>query len=173
MHPKEFRKTKNNTGKITHKTLLNSKIFVGIDFSDNQEINSIINDTNNSCFILYPGLNSINLNNQTIQNKKQNIIFLIDSTWACSRKILKVSTNLTSLPKISFNYENSSTYMFKKQPSTYCLSTIESTLVILKLLNKQKIEDTKKGFIDNFLIPFDKMVEFQIESSKEKNIRFK
>lgn len=173
MHPKEYKKTKNNTGKITHQSLSNSKIFVGIDFSQNSELNSIINDSNNVCFILYPGNDSINLNNSYIDNKKQKVIFLIDSTWACSKKILKSSSNLRSLPKISFNYENSSAYGFKKQPSSYCLSTIESTLVILKLLNKQNIENIEKSFLDNFLIPFNKMVEFQKEKSKHKSIRYK
>ena len=173
MHPKEYKKTKNNTGKITHKSLLNSKIYVGIDFSENKELNAIINDSSNSCFILYPGENSINLSTNSIDTKKRNVIFLIDSTWACSKKMLKLSTNLNSLPKISFNFESSSAYEFKKQPSTYCLSTIESTLVLLKLLNKLNIENIEKGFLENFLVPFDKMVEFQINKSLEKNIRYK
>ena len=173
MHPKEYKKTKNNTGKITHKSLLNSEIHVGIDFSENRIINNLINNSDNSCFILYPDVDSINLSKQIIDDKKQKVIFLIDSTWACSKKILKLSTNLNLLPKISFDFENSSSYKFKKQPSTYCLSTIESTLVILKLLNKQKIENIEKKFIDNFLVPFDKMVEFQIEKSEEKIIRYK
>ncbi|WP_428026743.1 tRNA-uridine aminocarboxypropyltransferase [Arcobacter sp.] len=173
MHPKEYKKTKNNTGKITHKSLLNSKIYVGIDFSENKELNAIINDSSNSCFILYPGEDSINLTTNTIDTKKQKVIFLIDSTWACSKKMLKLSTNLNSLPKISFNFESNSAYEFKKQPSEYCLSTIESTLVILKLLNKQNIENIEKEFLENFLVPFDKMVEFQINKSLEKNIRYK
>ncbi|WP_428023141.1 tRNA-uridine aminocarboxypropyltransferase [Arcobacter sp.] len=173
MHPKEYKKTKNNTGKITHKSLLNSKIYVGIDFSENKELNAIINDSSNSCFILYPGKDSINLTTNTIDTKKQKVIFLIDSTWACSKKMLKLSNNLNSLPKISFNFESSSAYEFKKQPSEYCLSTIESTLVILKLLNKQNIENIEKEFLENFLVPFDKMVEFQINKSLEKNIRYK
>lgn len=173
MHPKEYKKTKNNTGKITHQSLLNSKIFVGIDFSHNKEINSIINDSKNACFILYPGNDSINLNKSTLDNKKQKVIFLIDSTWACSKKILKSSKNLESLPRVSFNYESSSNYEFKKQPSSYCLSTIESTLVILKLLNKQNIETIQKSSLDNFLTPFNKMVEFQLEKSKQKSIRYR
>jgi len=173
MHPKEFKKVKNNTGHFTHQSLKNSELFVGIDFSQNSEINSIINDSNKNCFILYPGEDSINLNNSYIESKTQKVIFLIDSTWACSKKILKSSTNLKSLPKISFDYENSSAYEFKKQPSDYCLSTIESTLVILKLLNKQNIENVEKSSLDNFLTPFNKMVEFQMEKSKEKSIRYK
>ena len=32
MHPKEFKKTKNGTGRLTHLSLPNSHLFIGIDF---------------------------------------------------------------------------------------------------------------------------------------------
>ena len=44
MHPKEFKKTKNNTGRFTHQSLPNSKIYIGIDFNKDDEINNIINN---------------------------------------------------------------------------------------------------------------------------------
>lgn len=73
MHPKEFKKTKNGTGHFTHISLKNSKLFIGIDFTNHKEINSIINNKQNNCFVLYPHQNSIKLNNQTIQqNNKKN-----------------------------------------------------------------------------------------------------
>ena len=62
MHPKEFKKTKNNTGRFTHQSLPNSKIYIGIDFNHNDEINNIINDRNNACYVLYPGDDSIKHN---------------------------------------------------------------------------------------------------------------
>ena len=81
MHPKEFKKTKNGTGHFTHQTLTNSKIFIGIDFTNHTKINEILNDTNKNCYVLYPDENSIKLNTQTIQKEnKQNVIFIIDST---------------------------------------------------------------------------------------------
>ncbi len=54
MHPKEFRKTKNGTGHFTHQSLSNSEIYIGIDFTNNEKINSIIDNTKNKCYILYP-----------------------------------------------------------------------------------------------------------------------
>jgi len=176
MHPKEFKKTKNNTGRFTHQSLPNSKIYIGIDFNDNDEINSIIEDTNNSCFVLYPGDDSIKLNHQTIQKEnKKNVIFIIDSTWPCSNKILAVSKNISALPKVSFEHNKASAYKIKTQPNKYCLSTIESTLCILELLNYHKIETISQNALDNFLKPFEKMVAYQIDcvlSSDVNNPRF-
>jgi len=176
MHPKEFKKTKNNTGRFTHQSLPNSEIHIGIDFNHNDEINNIINDKNNSCYVLYPGENSIKLNHQTIQvENKKNVIFIIDSTWPCSNKILAISKNINDLPKVSFVHDKSSAYKIKTQPNEYCLSTIESTLCILELLNKHKIEDISQESLDNFLTPFHKMVEYQVDcvlKSDSKNPRF-
>jgi len=163
MHPKEFKKTKNNTGRFTHQSLTNSKIYIGIDFNNDDEINSIINDQNNSCYILYPSDDSIKLNHQTIQREnKTNVIFIIDSTWPCSNKILAVSKNISALPKVSFVHDKTSAYKIKTQPNEYCLSTIESTLCILELLNQHQIENISKNNLNNFLLPFHKMIEYQV-----------
>ena len=176
MHPKEFKKTKNNTGRFTHQSLPNSKIYIGIDFNNHEEINAIINDKNNSCYVLYPHINSIKLNNQTIQQEnKNNVIFIIDSTWPCSHKILAVSKNISALPKVSFVHDKSSAYKIKTQPNKYCLSTIESTLCVLELLNKHQIENINQSSLDTFLKPFEKMVKYQIDCVLDfdsKNPRF-
>ena len=177
MHPKEFRKTKNGTGHFTHLSLPNSQIFIGIDFSNHKQINSIINNDKNNCFILYPDKNSINLNEQNIKKQnKSTVIFIIDSTWACSVKILRVSKNLHNLPKVSFTHTKSSQFKIKTQPNSYCLSTIESTLCLLELLNMHNIESIKKEHFQNFLKPFEKMVEYQVKCSLEsgdETIRYK
>jgi DTW domain-containing protein YfiP len=177
MHPKEFQKTKNGTGRFTHLNLSNSEIFVGIDFSKHQYINNLINDKTNNCYVLYPHKNSINLNTQNIKQKnKNNIIFIIDSTWPCSKKILAVSSNINSLPKISFSHTKASNFKIKTQPNEYCLSTIESTLCVLELLNTHNCEDIKKEQFEKFLLPFEKMVEYQINcvvQTKGNSARYK
>ena len=155
----------------------NSKIFVGIDFSDHKEINSYINDTNYNCFVLYPGDDSIKLNTQSIkENGKTNVIFIIDSTWPCSKKILRVSDNIRNLPKISFEHSKLSKFKIKTQPKDYCLSTIESTHCILELLNEQELENIRDEQLDAFLNPFEKMVEHQVQKvidSHGEFIRYK
>jgi len=164
MHPKEFKKTKNGTGRFTHISLPNSSLFIGIDFNKHPLINEMINNPTNNCFVLYPGVNSIKLNSVNIQEEnKTNIIFIIDSTWPCSKKILAVSKNISGLPKISFEHTKSSAFKIKTQPNPYCLSTIESTLCVLELLNQHKIENIEDKNFEKFLEPFTQMVEYQVE----------
>jgi len=164
MHPKEFRKTKNGTGHFTNLSLKNCEIFVGIDFSNHREINAILDNTENNCFTLYPSENNINLNTENIAKKNKNIVlFLIDSTWPCSRAMLKASPNLDALPKVSFSHTKSSGFVFKEQPKEYCLSTMESTHCILELLNAQDVENIGEEKLEQFLSPFKHMVKYQTD----------
>lgn len=176
MHPKEFKKTKNGTGRFTHLSLPNSKLYIGIDFNNHPYITKLLADKDTNCFVLYPHVNSIKLNTQTIaEENKKNVIFIIDSTWPCSKKILAVSKNINNLPKLSFEHSKTSAFKIKTQPNEYCLSTIESTLCILELLNFHKIENIEQNSLENFLQPFEEMVEYQltcIESNTCKNPRF-
>ena len=163
MHPKEFRKTKNGTGHFTNLSLSNCEIFVGINFSNHKKINEILHHPNNNCFVLYPSDDSINLNKDSIGNTHQNnVLFLIDATWPCSRAILKSSPNLDTLQKISFTHTKVSNFIFKEQPKDYCLSTMESTLCVLEFLNQQKVENIEAIRLENFLLPFEKMVAYQL-----------
>lgn len=163
MHPKEFKRTKNGTGHFTNLSLKNCEIHVGIDFTDHKTINTIINDPSNACYTLYPHQSSIDLNNESIADTKKNtVIFLIDSTWPCSKAILSASPNIDALQKLSFTHTGVSKFTFKEQPKAYCLSTMESTLCVLKLLNAHHIEDIEHKKLDHFLLPFEKMVEYQL-----------
>ena len=163
MHPKEFRKTKNGTGHFTNLSLKHCEIHVGVDFSSHDKINQIINDRSNNCFVLYPHKNSIELNENPISKVDKNtVLFLIDATWPCSRAILTASPNIDALQKVSFTHTEMSGFAFKQQPKEYCLSTMESTLYVLKLLNKHKEEQLDNKKLDNFLLPFRKMVSYQL-----------
>ncbi len=163
MHPKEFRKTKNGTGHFTNLSLKNCELHVGIDFTSHETITKIINDPANTCYVLYPSEESINLNETPIGQESTNtVIFLIDSTWPCSRAILTASPNIDALQKISFTHTEVSGFIFKEQPEEYCLSTMESTLCVLKLLNKHNLEEISPINLKNFSLPFKKMVEYQV-----------
>lgn len=167
MHPKEFRHTKNGTGHFTHLSLPNSALYVGIDFTQHAHINTLLNDPNNSCYVLYPSEKSINLNTEKLKNNDKNIvIFLIDSTWPCSRAMLRASPNIDALPKVSFTHKKVSGFGFKEQPKAYCLSTMESTLCVLELLHTHGTEKLEEKALERFLQPFHKMVTYQIACGK-------
>jgi len=161
----EYRKEKNGTGHMTKLQLENSEIIVGVDFTNNERVNEILAKENCSSFLLYPGKNNFNL---SIRNSSEIIsfmgsnahIFILDGTWPCARKMLKLSKNLQKLKRVSFDNKIKSKFIIKQQPNSLCLSTIESVFTVLNLLTKGDVEqcDTK-----NFLIPFEKMIEYQVE----------
>jgi DTW domain-containing protein YfiP len=173
MHPKEYRKTKNTTGHLTQKSLENSHLFIGINFLKNRTIQTIISDSNNECFLLYPSNDAIKLNHEKLQSDKNIVVFIIDSTWACSRKILRENTFFKSMKKISFQHNLRSQFHIKTQPNIECLSTIESTLCVLELLNQQGIEAIEKSAMKTFLNPFNAMVKYQLACAQNRAVRLK
>ncbi len=165
MHPKEYKKEKNGTGRMTQLQLKNSEIIVGVDFTNNNRVNEILTDVKNNSFLLYPGKENFNLSTSTSSDLSSFMgtspyLFLLDGTWPCARKMLKLSSNLHKLNRVSFDNEIKSKFIIKQQPESLCLSTIESVYTVINLLVEGKLEqcDTK-----DFLIPFEKMIEYQIE----------
>jgi len=173
MHPKEFRKTKNGTGHLTHLSLPNSERFVGINFTHHARVNEII--ATHESFVLYPSAHALNLSREnprkTLHVNKPMAIFLIDSTWACSLKMMRESQNLRGLSHISFDATKCSEFKIKEQPKEYCLSTIESTLTVLELLNRWQIERLTQEQIALFLTPFHAMIAYQLGHAH--NVRFR
>jgi DTW domain-containing protein YfiP len=174
MHPKEFRKTKNGTGHMTNNSLENCELHVGIDFTNHKRVNELLNDTSYESYVLYPDVNSIKLNTQKLPSEKKALVFIIDSTWPCSKKMLRLSTNLQNLKKISFEHDKSSQFKIKTQPNQYCLSTIESTLCVLEQLNNHNIENISSKSLENFLTCFEEMVKYQVKCAFDENdVRYK
>ena len=178
MHPKEFKKVKNNTGHFTHQSLKNSELFVGIDFSNHNRINEIIKT--HESYILFPSSHALNLTESNPKegsvSSKDMAIFLIDSTWACTKKMFNESENLKKLKHMSFNTSRTSEYKIKEQPESNYLSTIESTHVVLELLNTWKVEEINEVNLEGFLEPFKKMIEYQqklIDNPLSNSVRFK
>ncbi len=170
MHTHEFKKIKNGTGHFTHLSLENSELYVDVSFAEHKAVNALLNDKENNCYVLYPGDESILLNeNPPLSNGRQNVIFLIDSTWHNAKKLLRDSPNIQALPKISFKHTKNSEFKIKEQPMELCLSTMESTLCVLELLNMKGDEELTSTELEGFLEPFRKMVEYQVKCSTLEN----
>ena len=165
MHPKEYKKEKNGTGHMTKLQLQNSEVIVGVDFSNNKRVNEILSKAKGSSFLLYPGKDNFNLSTSkpsetsSLMGTHPNL-FILDGTWPCARKMLKLSKNLQKLRRVSFDDKIKSKFIIKQQPASLCLGTIESTYTVLNLLNEAGVEQCEtKGF----LTPFEKMIEYQVE----------
>ena len=165
MHPKEYKREKVGTGIMTKLQLENSEIIVGVDFTNNKRVNEILNNESICSFLLYPGKDNFDLSIRNSSEINSYLgssphIFLLDGTWPCARKMLKLSKNLQKLKRVSFDNKIKSKFIIKQQPEALCLSTIESVYTVLNLL---KTGDFEQCETKGFLIPFEKMIEFQLE----------
>lgn len=164
IHPMEFKKVKNGTGILTHLQLTNSEVIVDLDFTENTRVNELLGDPESECFILYPGKSSINVSAQEskarFKGDKERVVFILDATWPCAKKMIKLSKNLQTLPFISFENDQKSQFTIKQQPHQLCLSTIESVKKVIDDFNALGLENAAT---DSFLRPFEKMVDYQIE----------
>ncbi len=150
---------------MTNLQLENSEIIVGVDFNNNERVNEILNDEKSSSFLLYPGKDSFNLSQRNGSEMEAFLgnaanIFILDGTWPCARKMLKLSTNLQKLNRVSFDNSIESKFIIKQQPEALCLSTIESVYTVLNLLKKGGVEQCDTS---DFLVPFEKMIEHQLD----------
>lgn len=171
MHPKEYKKEKNGTGHMTKLQLENSEIIVGVDFTKNKRVNEILVKEKCNTFLLYPGKNNFNLSikkNSEVNSFMGNNgnVFILDGTWPCVRKMLKLSKNLQKLKRLSFDNSIESKFIIKQQPDALCLSTIESVFTVVNLLKEATVEQCDTT---NFLMPFEKMIEYQVECITNPN----
>ncbi|MEI7483037.1 MAG: tRNA-uridine aminocarboxypropyltransferase, partial [Elusimicrobiota bacterium] len=120
MHAKEARKQKTGTARLAKLCLKNSELIIGIDFTRNDRVNALIQDHSYNPFVLYPGPEAVNFktpgNNILKTEGKTPLIFVIDGTWACAKRLLSKSRNIRALPRISFSRSYISQFVIKKQP---------------------------------------------------------
>jgi len=164
MHPKEFKQEKAGTGRLTHLCLANSRIHVGVHFDDDDGVQSVIRDPENFPVLLYPGKSARNLSCGELAARdfgdRQLVVLILDGTWSCARKMLKLSPSLQQLPRIMFTPSAPSRFVIKQQPQAGCLSTLEATHEILVALERAKLEDYSQP--RQLLALFDRVQDFQI-----------
>ncbi len=174
MHPMEAKKEKLGTGRLCKASLKNSQIIIGIDFTQDDQVNALIRDPGNECMVLYPGEKALNISSDDIATlkslgPKRLVLFLIDGTWPCAKKMMKLSTNIKSLPRLSFTSTRPSLFVIKEQPADFCLSTLESIHFFLNESERRGLEILNHCH-DNMLDVFKVMVDFQIECAKNPEL---
>jgi DTW domain-containing protein len=176
MHPMEAKKEKLGTGRITHATLLNSEIIMGINFTQDKQVNALIADPQNYCMVLYPGEKSVNISTDDIspliETKKLGqrlVVFLIDGTWPCAKKMMTQSLNIRNLPRISFTATHESIFQIKEQPAEYCLSTLESIHFFLDEAHRRGLEHLPEKPQDNLITVFKSMIDFMLMCALDPN----
>ncbi len=171
-HPMELRKEKHGTGRLVHLSLPNSVILDGVDFSRDPRVDALIADPAHDCRLVYPGPSARNLSRERYDPMPGTtpVLFLIDATWPCARKILKLSANVRALPRIGFDPRGVSEFHIKHQPDPVCLSTIETVHRVLGYLGASGVEAFDADDGRRLLQPFRTMIETQIAYAEDPTI---
>ncbi len=171
MHPKEFKQEKAGTGRLTHLSLPNSEIQVGIEFDQHPAVQRLLADPKRYVVLLYPGKEAANLSREevpfAVPNDRELVVLVLDATWACARKMLKLSPSLQRLPRVMFTPSTPSRYVIKQQPFEGCLSTLESVREVIQSLHGRGLEPVDES--DQLLNLFDRMQQVQIDCALDPN----
>ena len=170
MHPKEAKRQRTGTGRLAHLCLKDSEIIVGIDFSKNERLNALLSDERYFPFLMYPSDDAWNAKKEGFKSalgEKIPLVIIIDSTWFCSKKMIRQSQNLLSLPKISFYGSYKSIFTFKREPAEYCVSTIESCYYLIKEMQANGLENFNAS-PEPLMNVFKKMIQFQLQKENDR-----
>ena len=101
--------------------------------------------------------------------ERRLVVFLIDATWHCSRKIVRESPSLMRLPRLTIEPSSPSRFIIKRQPAAWCLSTVEAAHELLLALEAAGLEvyPDKNRLLD----AFNAMQDFQIRQTAKAAIR--
>jgi DTW domain-containing protein YfiP len=169
IHPKEYKQEKAATGRLTHLCLDGSELHMGIEFDRHEEVQALIHDPDNFPVLLYPGTQARNLSEGMLRSDDLGgcrlVVFLLDGTWSCARKMLRLSPSLQRLPRIMFTATHRSRYVIKQQPQEGCLSTLEATHELLLALERSGLD--RYPLPTQLLGLFDRMQEFQIRCATD------
>ena len=170
MHPKEAKRQRTGTGYISHITLKDSEIIIGLDYSKNERLQSLLKDPQYFPVMMFPGEDAWSAKkegfSQVLGNKKL-LVLILDATWFCAKKIIDHNPFLLELPKFSFYGSYQSIFTFKKEPKPEYISTIESCYYLIKEMQDQNLID-KNIDPEPLMNVFKRMIVVQLTAENER-----
>lgn len=167
IHPKEHRK-RVGSGRLTHLCISNSTLLEGVDFTRNATVNEILADPASFPVVLYPGPKAVDITEGAaeklealVPHGRELVVFIIDGSWFCAKKMLRVSANLKALPQIRFTPQSRSIYQIRRQPKAICFSSVEAVHSVIGWLNASRRWRSEPGH-DNLLEVFRFMIDQQL-----------
>ncbi|MCK6262073.1 DTW domain-containing protein [Vibrio sp. ZSDE26] len=159
------------TAKILTLSLENSVCFIGEDFSQHTELNSLLDDSHYTHYIMYPCDQSYCVSSLSVNGDEQSglglnpsskkiRVILLDGTWKKAYKMWQVSKNLHELPMLHLPKGLKGNYRIRKAPSDNSLSTVEAGYHVLSILQPEQD-------FTPLLTAFDNMIQFYINQMPE------
>jgi len=114
--------------------------------------------------LLYPSPDARDLEGLPVADRPEHLV-AIDGTWAQAHRLYRDNPWIAALPCFRLTPTQGSRYRVRVEPSADCLSTVESVIQALRLVEPD-LEGT-----DGVLAAFDRMVEGQIAASAGPSAR--
>ncbi len=170
MHPKEFKKQRTGTGNIAHISLKNSEIIVGLDFSTNERLQTLLKDPAYFPVMMYPGEEAWTIKKEGFKEAvgtKTLLVIILDATWFCSKKMIDHNPFLLELPRVSFAGKYSSIFTFKREPEPDYISTVECCYYFIKELQQINLVN-KEINPEPMMNAFKQMIKDQLTAENER-----
>lgn len=169
MHPKEWKREKAATGRLTHLCLADSEVHMALACDAHPAVQAILRDPASFPVLLYPGEGARNLSRGELAaadlGGRRLVVFVLDATWGRARKMLTLSPGLQRLPRVVFTASAPSRYVIKRQPQEGCLSTLEAVHETLLALERHGLDHYDRP--DQLLQVFDRMQQFHIDCARD------
>lgn len=147
-HPSEVKQAK-GTVALLQRSLIACQVLVGEDFSENTELNKILEQ--HQALLLYPSEQAqvLSLTANTIENhsverleNKPRLLIILDGTWRKAYRMFMLSTNLQALNQVCLpdTLANNGQYLIRKVAKKNALSSLEATCYALALLDGEIID---------------------------------
>jgi len=150
-HPREQR-VAIGTARMAQLALPNSRLRVGLDFSEDSEVADVV-ERSTASYVLFPGANATPI--EDLPRDRDVTLVVLDGTWWQARKLLKLNPAIAALPRVAFRPQQPSAYLIRKEPAEFCVSTIEALAEVLKVLEPEGHR------FERLLDPFHAMVARQ------------
>ncbi len=164
-HPDEVSHAR-GSGVILKLGLSQLTCWVGEDFSEHEGLRLITEQNQGRIALLYPGEQACNLD-QGLPASQPQVLIVIDASWRKAYRIYQLCPMLQLIPKVSFDDQRQSNYRIRKAPAQGQLSTVESVVTALRLL-----EGKPQGYsqlIQVFEAMIDRHIECMGESTYQRN----
>ncbi len=175
VHPDEIKSTV-GTAWILRRSISNIEWFrsKGDEIDSNSALIDALRIPGRVPLLLFPGTHAFNLSQdsheawiQLVPNSQRPFFIVIDGTWTQAHRMLRKSSLLRSLPRVSFETPHLSEYGFKKQPNSHCLSSVEGVHHVIEVLgSRQWAPLPALREHDQMIEIFRNMVRYQFQQIK-------
>ncbi len=156
MHPNEVSRD-TNTGKLLQQCRLNVEPIIWDRKHPPQELMERLEDSGLYPVLLFPGEESLTLENVTQLSQQQNrqpLFIILDATWQEARKMINKSLWLKNVPLMRLVTQGESDYQLRRNQQQGNLCTFEIAAQLLGQLGEENNQRQMQSFFNHYLAAF-------------------